>query len=130
MATEPIFAATPHIAAGLIPATADTSRTAPANVTTIFTAAAGGSKVEEITLEAVGTTVAGIVNIFLYDGATYHLYDQFLLLAITLATTQLGYRASHTYSNLVLPSGWSVRVSGEVVANQSMVKVTVLGGDF
>lgn len=130
MATDPAFASTPHIASGLTPATADTSLTTPTNETTIFTAGSNGSKIEEITVVGVGTTVAGLVNIFLYDGSTYWLYDQFATTAVTVSTTAASYRVNRTYANLILKSGWSVRVTTEVVGNQALHCVTVIGGDF
>lgn len=130
MATEPAFASTPNNSSGIAPATLDTSLTAPTNVTTVFTAGANGSKVEEIDIVELGTTVAGVLNIFLYDGATYHLFDSFLIVAHTVNTTTASLRTVKTYPNLVLKSGWSIRIATTVAGNQSMHKVSVFGGDF
>lgn len=130
MASAPAFAATPNVGSGLVPATLDTSLTAPTNVTTILTAGASGSKIQEIILQGVGTTVASVVNIFRYDGATYHLIDQVLVAAVTSSTILVAYRASRVYDNLVLKSGDTLRVTNTVSGNQSMIKVTALGGDF
>jgi hypothetical protein len=130
MAADPAFASTPAIGSGLLPATLDTSLTAPTTVTTIVTAAANGTKIEELVFQGVGTTVAGVINIFLYDGTTYHLYDQVLVTAVTSSTTAVAFRTNRTYTNLVLKTGWSLRVTGTIAGNQSMVKVTAHGGDF
>lgn len=130
MATAPAFAATPNVGSGLTPATLDTSLTAPTNITTILTAGASGSKINEIVLQGVGTTVASVVNVFRYDGSTYHLVDQFLVAAVTSSSTAVAYRANKTYTNLILKATETLRVTNTVAGNQSMIKVTAFGGDF
>lgn len=131
MATTPAFAATPAVGSGIVPATLDTSLTAPANATTILTGIAAGTKIEEIVVEGLLTTVAGVLNVFLHDGTTYHLYDQFLITAVTSSTTAKAYRASRQYPNLVLlNAAWTLRVSQTVAGNQSGLKVTATGGSL
>lgn len=131
MASTPSFAATPILGAGLIPATLDTSLTAPTNTTSLFTAGSSGTKVEEIVFQGVGTTAAGVVNVFAYDGSTYHLIDQVLVSAVTSNTTSVAFRAVRQYTNLVLPSSsWSLRVTGTVSTNQSMIKVSAFGASL
>lgn len=131
MATAPVFAVTPKIGAGLVPATADTSRTAPTNTTTIVTGGSSGTKVERIIAQGVGTTVAGIICVFLYDGSTYHLFDEILVEAVTASTTAYCFRWEKQYSDLILPSSsWTLRVTTQVSGNQSLVKVTALGADL
>lgn len=131
MATTPAFAATPVAWSGLVPGTADTSLTAPTNVTTLGTAGANGTKIDAIVCQGVGTTVAGVVNIFLYDGSTYHLYDQFLVPAVTSSTTARAWRQARSYTDLVLPSNsWSLRTTVTVAGDVSLVKVTATGGSF
>lgn len=131
MAASPSFAATPVTWAGLVPATADTSLTAPTNVTTLGTGGASGTKIDSISCQAVGSTAAGVVNVFLHDGTTYHLFDQFLVPAVTSSTTARAWRQSRSYPDLVLPSSsWSLRATNTVSSNQSMIKVVAVGGDF
>ena len=130
MATNPAFAATVNTGSGLVNATLDTSLTAPTNITTIFTAGASGSKIEEITMVGVGTTVAGVVNIFRYDGATYHLIDQVLVSAVTSSTTAIAFYNTKKYINLFLKNGDTLRVTNTIAGNQSLIKVTAFGEDF
>lgn len=130
MASSPNFTGTVNVGSGLTPATADTSRTAPTNVTTVFTAGASGSKVEEIVVEGVGTTVLGVVCLFRHDGSTYHLIDEFLVQAVTPSTTAAAFRQVKTYPNLVLKNGDTLRITTQISGNQSLVKVTCFGGDF
>jgi hypothetical protein len=131
MATAPAFAATPICWSGLVPATADTSLTAPTNATALGTAGASGTQINEIVCVGVGTTVAGVVNIFAYDGSTYHLVDFFIVPAYTSSTTVGAWRASRTYQNFWLPANtWSLRCTVTVASDQSMVKVTAFGGSM
>ena len=131
MASAPVFAATPVCWSGLVPATADTSMVTPTNVTTLGTAGASGTKIEEIVCQGVGTTAAGVVNIFLYDGSTYHLYDFFIVPAYTASTTVGAWRASRQYQNLILPANtWTLRCTVTTAGDQSLVKVTATGGSY
>lgn len=131
MASDPSFAATPKVGSGLVPATADTSLTAPTNTTTIVTGGSNGTKIEELVFEGVGTTVGGIVNVFLYDGTTHHLYDQVSVGAVTVSATATAFRQVNRYVNLVLPSNtWQLRVANTVAGNVSLIKVSATGGDF
>lgn len=130
MATAPSFSATVNIGSALVSATLDTSLTAPTNIATALTAGASGTQVFEAVVEAVGTTVAGVFNVFRYDGSTYHLYDQILVTAITSSTTATAFRATRQYTNLILKSGDTLRVTQTIAGNQSMLKITVHGGDL
>jgi hypothetical protein len=130
VASTPSFAATPQAGSGLIPGTADTSLTAPTNVTTILSGGASGTRIEEIIFQGVGTTVAGVINVFLYDGSTYHLVEQVVVTAVTSSTTAAAFRTTRTFDNLIVKNGWSLRVTGTVAGNVSLVKVTAFGGDF
>lgn len=127
MSAIPQFYGTPGSEAGLV-GTADTSLTAPAG-TTILTAGSNGTKIEEIVAVGVGTTVAGLLNLFLHDGSTYHLFDQFDVTAVSVNTTTKSWRRSRAYDNLVLPSGWTLRAAQTVSGNNSLIKVTALAND-
>lgn len=131
MATDPIFAATPKAWAGIAPATADTSLTAPTNVTTVVTAGSSGTKIEQLRCNQLATTSAtSIVNVFLYDGSTYHLFDFFSMATATLSTTSEVTPTDKFYQNLVLQSGWSLRITVTTAGAQSNFKVLAFGADF
>ena len=131
MGTTPVFAATPHVGAVLTQATFDTSLTAPTNVATIFTAGASGSRVDTIRITQVATSGnAGILNIFLYDGSTYHLIDLYAYGAVTLSTTSQPNPVDIYYQNLVFATGWSLRCTITTTGGQAAFKVTAFGGDF
>jgi hypothetical protein len=134
MATDPQFASTVKAGAA-IPAGAETSLTVPTLSSVVVTAGTAGSKIEEITVEAVTTslaptTVAGLVYLFLFDGTTYHLYDTIPVTAVTASATVPPFRATRSYPNLLLPPNWSLRASQSIAGNANILKVTALGGDF
>ena len=100
MATAPAFAATINCQAGTITGTANTSRTLNTlgTVSTIYTAGASGSIVERLTLmAAVGTegttaTTAGMVRLFVKEGAVYALIKEIPIDAVAPSATVEGFR--------------------------------------
>ncbi len=130
MSANPAYAATPRASSVIVPATNDTSLTAPTNYALLFTPGASGSKVEEIDVLGLGTTVAGRLNLFLYDGTNFNLEDQYIITAITPSATQQVFRRSFAYSNLFVPSGSFLRISIMETGNESLLKVNAFGGDY
>ena len=131
MAAAPAYAATPVAWTGLVPGTADSSFTAPTNQTTLGTAGNSGTKITEINVVPVGTVVAGLVNVFIYDGSTYHLWDSYTIASGTVNTTTAPVRQVFTYDNLVLPTNsWSLRVTNTVSGNVSLVEVNAVGASL
>jgi hypothetical protein len=128
MATSPQFAATVNVGSNVVSTTADSSYTAPTHAVTIVTAGANGTKIEEIDAIGTGTTVAGILEFYLFDGTTYHAFDSILVPAIAPSSTQAPFRQANTYTNLELKSGWSL-VATSFVASQN-INVIGFGGDL
>lgn len=128
MATSPQFAATPNIGSNVLSSSANASYTSPTNTVTVATAGANGTKIEEVVFIGTGTTVAGVVGLFLYDGTTYHFFDSILVSVITPSTTQTPFRQANTYSNLELKSGWTL-VAASFVSSQ-LINVVATGGDL
>ena len=134
MATSPAYAATVDSGAVLLGAV-ETSTQTPTTTSTVVSAGANGTKIEEIVVEAsqtslVASTVAGLVYIFLYDGSTYHLFDTIAVTAVTASATVAPFRLSKVYNNLVLKNGWSLRASQSIAGNASILKCHALGGDY
>lgn len=133
MSTTPNFASTPVAGAALL-TTADTSNTAPTTVSTVLTAGTNGTRIDQITITAVATTIQGMVNLFIYDGTTYHLWQQVPIQAVAQSTTVPGYSvtlSSNANANimpLVLPSGYSLRATTTVA--QTGLKIVATGGSF
>ena len=129
MASSPIFATTPKVGSAAVSATADTGWTSPSNAVTILTGGASGSKIEEVVFQGIGVTLAGMVNLFVYDGSTYSLIDQVKFLGVTGSTTASNERFVRQYSNLLIPSSSYTLRASSMVASQ-LVRVTAFYADF
>jgi hypothetical protein len=132
MAASPVYFVTPRLLAGLVPSTQDTSFTAPTHVTSLGSGGASGTKISEIDVTPVATVVAGIVNVFAYDGTTYHLVPggSVLIAAATVSATLPPAATVLTFDNLVLPSSsWSLAVSNTEASNVSLIEVVAFGAD-
>lgn len=126
----PIFIQAPRAAAASI-ATANTNRDGTGTIGTVFTAGANGSKIDHIDICAAGTTTAGVVRLYLYDGSTYYLWKEILIAAITpsatIAAAMVALDCSVPGNSLYLASGWSLRASTH---NAETFKVIAMGGDY
>jgi hypothetical protein len=127
------YASTPKFGSATL-TTADTSLTAPTTVGTILTAGASGTRIDYIDIQGVATTVAGLINLFVFDGTNYILWQQVPVQVVTSSTTVpafAAYLSSNSNSNimpLTLPTGYSLRAATSVA--QTGVRVTAYGGDF
>lgn len=130
MATAPVFAATPLVGHATPSATGDTGYGAvqPTHAVLLCTAGASGSKIEEIDVVGDGVTVAGNMNIFMFDGATYWLIDTFVVTVVTPSTTTAPFFLAHTYQNLEIPSGSSLYICSAVASQ--LAAVHAYGGSF
>jgi hypothetical protein len=133
MATSAQYAATPRVGSANL-TTADTSLTAPTTVSTILTAGASGTRIDYIDVQGVATTVAGLINLFIFDGTNYILWAQVPVIAVTSSTTAPAFQStlsSNVNANLmplIIPTGYSLRATTTVA--QTGVRVTAMGGDF
>jgi len=133
MAATAQYASTPKFGSATL-TTADTSLTAPTTVGTIVTAGASGTRIDYIDIQAVATTVASLINLFIYDGTNYILWQQVPVQVVTSSTTVPAFAAvlsSNSNANimpLTLPTGYSLRATTSIT--QTGVRVTAYGGDF
>ena len=133
MSTSAQYASTPKVGSANL-TTADTSLTAPTTVSTIVSAGSAGTRIDYIEIMGVATTVASLINLFIYDGTSYILWQQVPVIAVTTSTTTPSFVAnlsSNSNSNvmpLTLPTGYSLRATTTVT--QTGVRVTAYGGDF
>lgn len=132
MATDPNFAGTPLAGHGQISA-ANTNRDGTGTIVTIVTAGAGGSRIEEIVIEATVTTTAGFVRLFLNDGTNTRLWREVAVTAATPSGTVAAFTASVRNDTrpdlplLVLPTGWSLRAATH---NAETFNLFAFGGSF
>ena len=107
---------------------ANTNRDGTGTIATVAAAAQKGSAIELIRVVAVGTTTAGVVRLYIHDGANARLYAEILVDAITPSTSISPFEAELIPSKpLVLPTGYSLRASTH---NAETFNVFATGGDY
>lgn len=133
MATSAQYASTPKVGSATL-TTADTSLTAPSTVSTIVSAGTSGTRIDYIEIIGVATTTSGLINLFIYDGTNYILWQQVPVVPVTASTTATSFVAnlsSNSNANvmpLTIPTGYSLRATTTV--SQTGIRVTAYGGDF
>jgi hypothetical protein len=130
VAVSPNFAATPRHAVGQVSA-ANTARDGTGTIVTVLTAGASGSRVDQIRIQAAGTTTAGVVRLFIHDGSNARLFREVMVTAITPSASVEAWSAAIDLSSaglaLILPTGYSLRASTN---NAETFNVFVIGADF
>lgn len=129
--TAPIFTLTPVCGIKLV-STANTNRdnsgVAGGTVVTLYSAGSAGGRVEYVRVCAQGTTTAGMVRLFVYDGSTYFLWAEIPVTAAVPSGTVQCFTAEYVPTKpLVLPTGYSLRATTH---NAESFTVAVHGGDF
>jgi hypothetical protein len=129
--TTPIFPLTPIVGIGtLTSATAITSRaniTGTTGLVQLTATSTNGTRVDAITVKGKGTTVASILSVWIYNGTTSFLYDEFDVTAITASTTVDSFVLIKTYNNLTLPPTYQLYISEQV---QTDLNVYAFGGQY
>jgi len=127
MAASPVFAVTPIIGMNQV-SVANTNRDGTTGTyVNLVTAAASGTRIAEIVTQATVTTTAGMVRLFLTDGSTTRMFDEIAISAATVSASVKGNRVSTLYTNVVIPSGWSIKASTN---NAEAINVFALGADL
>lgn len=130
MSATPAFAATPRIGAVTV-STANTNRDGTGTIATVITAGASGTLIRRLVFKATGDPADSIVNVFLHDGSTYYLFDEVDLGNPAAASTTVeGYRFEKAYTDLTLPTSWSVRAAITVALTAGVINVIALGADL
>lgn len=136
MAASPQYASPPKVGAVVIN-TANTNRDGTGTLGTVFTAGASGSRIDAVQVQATGTTTAGMVRLFVSDGANHRLFAEIPVVANTPSATAPAWSAlvqgnatglvSHVLLPIHIPTGWSLRASTH---NAESFNVIAFGGDF
>lgn len=126
MAATPQFASSPRLGVGAI-STANTNTNGSGTLVTVMSAGSSGTKINEILVQASSTVTAGMVRIFIFDGTTNYLFDEFPVTATIPSSSSAAYRLYKVYDNLVLPSEYSLRAS---TSNAESFNVMIWGADL
>ena len=130
MATAPAFISTPRIGRCSL-STINTATDGTGTITDLIVGAAAGTRVLSVNVQGTATTVAALVNLFLFDGTNYDLFDQITISATTGSTTVKGYRLVTPYTDLVLPNAtWKLGATITVAPTTGTVRVAAFGGDL
>ena len=132
--TTPIFPLTPIVGiATLTSATAITSRaniTGTTGLVQLTATSTNGTRVDAITVEAKGTSVANIISIWIYNGTTSYLYTEIPVTAITPSTTVSAFTSTTTFATLVLPPTYQLYISEQVGTSSADFNVYAFGGTY
>lgn len=127
MAASPVFVGTPKVWHQALSA-ANTARDGSGTLADVLTAGTNGSRIDKIRVCASGTTTAGVIRIFLYDGTNTYLRNEILVDAITPSATIKVWEGEITFADgLVLPTTWHLRASTH---NAENFKIFAQGGDI
>jgi hypothetical protein len=130
MAASPAFISTPRIGR-LSLSTANTATDGTGTINDLIVGVAAGTRVLSINVQGTATTVASLVNIFLWDGTQWDLFDQVTITATTGSNTAKGYRLVTAYTDLVLPStSHKLGATISVAPSTGTVRVAAFGGDL
>lgn len=126
---NPIFPDTPKIGMGAL-SVANTARDGTGTLVDIITGATDGTRVHRITIKASGTTTAGIVMLFIYNGTNTRLWREIAVTAATPSTTVSSFEYTLTLSGedaLILPSTYVLRAAPQ---KAETFNVIAEGGDY
>jgi hypothetical protein len=110
MSTTAQYAATPRAALGQV-STANTNRDGTGTLASVLTAGSSGSRIDDIYIAATGTTTAGVVRLFLFDGTNNRLWQEILVTAVTPSTTQQVWNYTLLNQALILPVNYILKAS-------------------
>ena len=103
--TSALFTLTPPTY-GVQISTANTNRDGTGTIGTIWTVGANGGLLWSVRVQASVTTTAGVIRLFQRPGATWYLWKEILVTAVTPSTTVEAWSAEYVPVNpLALPSG-------------------------
>ncbi len=127
MASSPVFEAVPRLSSVAI-STANTNRDGSGTVVEVIAGVAAGTEIRRVIVQATGTTTAGMVRLFLYDGTNYRALREIDVTAITVGAATKAFRAEVAFSDLILPSAsWKIVAAPH---NAETFHVTAMGGDL
>jgi len=120
--TEPIFSLTPVV--GMVEIdTANTNLDGTGTIGTVLTGSTDGTRVTKIRIQATVTTTAGMVRLYIDDGAIY-LWKEVVVDAITIdADTEAFSYILELFGEraLVLPSGYILKASTNIGENFNVI---------
>jgi hypothetical protein len=109
MSTSAQFASDPKNGVGQV-SVANTARDGTGTLATVWTVGANGGKGDEFLIQAVGSTTAGMIRLFLDIGGTVRLIGEVPVVLTTPTSTQPAWSAKWK-PNLALQAGAVIKAS-------------------
>lgn len=129
--TTPIFTITPIVSMVRI-SSANTNRDGTGTMGDVVSGALNGTRLDRINIIAGGTTTAGMVRLFIYDGVSVtRFYREVAVTALTPSATVQTFAFTILSPDqnplIVLPAGYILRAATH---NAENFDVTAIGGSF
>lgn len=134
MTATPVFTQTPVSLSIALSSTANTSRAVSTGVPTNAVLVSpstntNGVRVDQIFINGNGTTIAGLVVLWLYDGTNSYPIDEFTITAVTPNTTTTpAFTYSEYYSGFVLQPTHKLYATSQVASQ--VASIGMIGGAF
>ena len=134
MTATPVFPQAPVSTSIALSATANTSRAVSTGVPTNAVLVSpntntNGVRVDQIFINGNGTTIAGLVVLWLYDGTNAYPIDEFTITAVTPNTTTTpAFVYSEYYSGFVLQPTYKLYATSQVASQ--VASIGMIGGAF
>lgn len=131
MSSTPVFIGTPKCAVAQI-STANTARDGTGTIGSVYTAGASGSRIDRVVLTATGTTTAGMIRLFIYDGTNNRLIREIPVTAVTPGASTPAWSCSIDASIDALFPCFIVNtyILKASTHNAETFNVAAFGGDF
>lgn len=128
MAASPVFIGSPQTWQAAL-STANTNRDGTGTIVDVVTGGASGSRVDSVRVQAISTTTAGVIRLYVYDGTNTYLIREIIITPITPGTGTEAWSADVAFpGGIVLPSAsWKLRASTH---NTENFRVFAQGGNF
>lgn len=91
--------------------TANTNRDGTGTIADVITGAANGTRIDDISIVATGTTTSGMVRLYVSDGTNTRLWREIPVNSNTPSASNMTWAYYLTDLALVLKSGWKLRAS-------------------
>jgi hypothetical protein len=131
MSATPAFASVPRLGVAAV-STANTNRDGTGTIVDLLTGAAAGTRIERVVAQATGDPADSVVTLFIHNGTSYFLFDEFDLANPAAASTTLpAYRAERAYSDIWLPTAsFKIAAAITVALTSGVINVLVFGADL
>lgn len=122
------YVATPKSPCVLVSA-ANTARDGSgANMVTLYTAPSSGARIDDISIDAIAATTAGMLRFFIHNTTSAFLVFEVPVTAVTPTASSKVFQVTLTNLGIVLQNGYSLRVTSH---NAESFHICVTrGGDF